>query len=287
MTNNQQLIEHAILSLAAGKEDTARRLLVNLVATDPLNQQGWLYLAATLPPDKAVQALRRVLLLDPQHPIALRNLQKLRTHPGMHLDLADVIANEDIFDEATLAPFGEEPPTIFQPELFKNLPKPLNVISMSTTETAEIEEISTVEAIHEFEVEPNKPVTAPEIIAEKAELIISVPRDMPVITLKPDKKAAALPIIQMEKPEKIEEDSYLISSTFGASDSSASSAGLSESTTHRYTWLKNQAPLKYPQAKRYKGPQRTHSIFTGFGVIVLVLLLLLVAGCFYFVIIPG
>ncbi len=109
MANFDNLIQSALTALAAGRSDTARRLLTSLVATDPNQEKAWLYLAVSLPREQAIQALQRVLVLNPGNKQALRCLQVLRKDTEARLDLADVLVEEE---EDEVAVFGNEPATI-------------------------------------------------------------------------------------------------------------------------------------------------------------------------------
>lgn len=103
----------AVAALAAGHKDKARPLLIKLLKEEPTNRQAWLYLAAALPRDQAVQALKRLLIVEPDNRIALRNLARLREHPDPNfcLDLSDVWWEEEPTDLDGSALFGHEQPT--------------------------------------------------------------------------------------------------------------------------------------------------------------------------------
>lgn len=72
MDNEQEpqksLAEQGIEAFEAGSKDEARRLLTQAVKEEPKNEKAWFYLAQLqTDPERTRQALRRVLLLDPEH----------------------------------------------------------------------------------------------------------------------------------------------------------------------------------------------------------------------------
>jgi hypothetical protein len=104
MSNTEHLLTNGLVALANGNKDTARAALSKVVAQEPRNVLGWLYLSATLPRDGAIQVLRRVLILEPDNPVALRNLERLR-RTDIELDFFDVcryMQDIDLEAEATL-----------------------------------------------------------------------------------------------------------------------------------------------------------------------------------------
>lgn len=139
MADFDNMLQNALIALAAGRNDTARRLLTGLVASNPNDEKGWLYLAVALPREQAIQSLQKVLMINPRHKQALRSLKMLRQNPDARLDLADVMVEEEsqeaVFgnEPATIpisrlaAIFGDEPPTIpvaFQTVLNQKKPAP-------------------------------------------------------------------------------------------------------------------------------------------------------------------
>jgi hypothetical protein len=123
MIEMDNLLQNALIALAAGRHETARRLLTSLIATDPKNERAWLYLAAALPREQAIQALQKVLILNPGHKKALQGLRRLRQNPIALLDLADVLI-EETEDQAI---FGDEPATIPASSVFLNDPPTMPV----------------------------------------------------------------------------------------------------------------------------------------------------------------
>ena len=118
MANFDSLLQSALTALAAGRTDTARRLLTSLVASCPQHEIGWLYLAAALPNEQAIQSLQRVLVINPVNKQALRALQHLRLNPDVRLDLADVMIEVEIeAGQSEIAVFSDEPPTIPEAQL--------------------------------------------------------------------------------------------------------------------------------------------------------------------------
>jgi hypothetical protein len=104
LSNTEHLLTNGLVALANGNKDTARAALSKVVTQEPRNVLGWLYLSATLPRDGAIQVLRRVLILEPDNPVALRNLERLR-RTDIELDFFDVcryMQDIDVEAEATL-----------------------------------------------------------------------------------------------------------------------------------------------------------------------------------------
>ena len=144
MSKNEQLIDTAIAALAAGRKETARRILTKVVTTDPCNQQAWLCLAASVPPNLAIPALQKVLVLNPQNEVALQNIYQLRAQPDKELDLADVLVGHNQAGDDLLATFGEESPTIYEPSWWKE-----QVRFASSRNTLLLDEDSTLQRLIE------------------------------------------------------------------------------------------------------------------------------------------
>ncbi len=71
--------EQAQEALAQGDYATARALIVRLLRRDPENVDYWLFFSAATPdPKERVQALEKVLQLDPDNPVARRGLAYYR-----------------------------------------------------------------------------------------------------------------------------------------------------------------------------------------------------------------
>lgn len=113
MTSINSLPPGVLVALATGRKEIARNLLVKLVKEEPANLPGWLALAVTLPREHALQALRRALILEPENPVALRNLIRLSENhnPGFCLEFSD-IWEEQPEEAETPALFGNEVPTL-------------------------------------------------------------------------------------------------------------------------------------------------------------------------------
>lgn len=112
MTYGTELPPSVLLALATGRIEIARNSLFKIVKADPTNTFGWLCLAVTLPREQAIQALQRVLILEPENPVALRNLVRLRqsSDPDIALELDDLLQPDS--EEEAPALFGNEQPTI-------------------------------------------------------------------------------------------------------------------------------------------------------------------------------
>lgn len=80
MPDVETLLRDGINELRTGNKEVARRYLMQVVRSEPTNEKGWLYLAATLPPDKAIEALQRVLQINPNNQQAIRGIQALQNY---------------------------------------------------------------------------------------------------------------------------------------------------------------------------------------------------------------
>ncbi|MEI7554347.1 hypothetical protein [Candidatus Chlorohelix sp.] len=78
MNDYKEWLESGRKSLESGRIGEARRLFTGAVQANPSGEEGWLYLAATLPPRQAYQALQRVLEINPANPQALRGIEALK-----------------------------------------------------------------------------------------------------------------------------------------------------------------------------------------------------------------
>ena len=105
------LPSNILIALATGRLEVARDLLAKLLRQEPQNASAWLALAATVPPDQAILALRRALVSDPDNAIALRNLLRLRGDKGATISLGDVWPTETSDEEAPTL-FEHEQPTV-------------------------------------------------------------------------------------------------------------------------------------------------------------------------------
>lgn len=102
-------LNEGINQLRAGHKDEARRSLMQAVRSEPSNEKAWLYLAATLPPEKAVEALQRVVQINPNNQQAIRGLEALRNYatsiPGPGEDVPTTtphaLRNQTNYNQAT------------------------------------------------------------------------------------------------------------------------------------------------------------------------------------------
>jgi len=78
MNDYQAWLESGKKALQEGRMSEARRLLTVAVQANPQSDEGWLYLAATLPPQQAYEALGRALQINPANEQARRGYEKLR-----------------------------------------------------------------------------------------------------------------------------------------------------------------------------------------------------------------
>jgi hypothetical protein len=70
-------------------------LFTGAVQANPSGEEGWVYLAATLPPRQAYQALQRVLEINPANPQALRGIETLKIQlESKPADPVDSLFNE-------------------------------------------------------------------------------------------------------------------------------------------------------------------------------------------------
>jgi len=69
--DTQALFLQAVAAIQAKQNETARKLLVDVVRQDPRHEQGWLALASVLEDmDQAIDCLKRVLALNPANATA-------------------------------------------------------------------------------------------------------------------------------------------------------------------------------------------------------------------------
>lgn len=74
----ERLLERAIALAQAGEREQARRLLLQAIEEDPTHVSAWLWLATVAAdPDERINALQRVLELDPSHKTARSALEQL------------------------------------------------------------------------------------------------------------------------------------------------------------------------------------------------------------------
>ncbi len=78
MNDYQAWLESGKKALQEGRMSEARRLLTGAVQANPQSDEGWLYLAATLPPQRAYEALGRALQINPDNEQARRGYEKLQ-----------------------------------------------------------------------------------------------------------------------------------------------------------------------------------------------------------------
>lgn len=121
-TNVEALVNQGINELKAGRKNEARQFLLNAVRTNPKSERAWLYLSATLPPDKAVEALQRVLLINPHNKQALHAIETLHnkaasvtaTNGNGTTSVPPLNYSPEAYDEneqEATSIFGSEPPT--------------------------------------------------------------------------------------------------------------------------------------------------------------------------------
>ncbi len=95
MNDYKEWLESGKKSLAAGRMSEARRLLMGAVQANPKGDEGWVYLAATLPPQQAYDALQRAVALNPQNLQAKRGIEILEQQLTVHT--SDPV--ESLFEE--------------------------------------------------------------------------------------------------------------------------------------------------------------------------------------------
>jgi Domain of unknown function (DUF4352) len=113
MTEKQELsdnlLQEGIEALQTGNAAQARALLSNAVQANPQNEQAWLYLAAVLPPDRAIEVLERVLKLNPENEQAKKGLQALKKQAiTPQFDYIDALI-EEVNDQKTTRNRGFKP----------------------------------------------------------------------------------------------------------------------------------------------------------------------------------
>jgi hypothetical protein len=210
VTYGTELPPSVLLALATGRIEIARNSLFKIVKADPTNTFGWLCLAVTLPREQAIQALQRVLILDPENPVALRNLVRLRqsSDPDIALELDDVLQSDPLEEEAptlfgneqptlnlrqpaTEANLGQETPTLLDlTHAYANLTSQLKAIKQlpplpdeASTEQAKPAKMVKTEVIPPAKLEVNHPakITKPEIIPPaKVEIIPPARQEEPL-----------------------------------------------------------------------------------------------------------
>lgn len=73
-------LENAIQNIKTGKKNEGLRQLVEIVKSEPKNEQAWLWLGMALPePAQQADCLKRVLLINPENERAAAMLQKLES----------------------------------------------------------------------------------------------------------------------------------------------------------------------------------------------------------------
>lgn len=77
--NTQQLLREARRAINRGDNDAAKKLLVQLLKSDPLNEKGWLWMTAVVDdPQLKMNCLKRILEVNPLNEAAQRGMAKLR-----------------------------------------------------------------------------------------------------------------------------------------------------------------------------------------------------------------
>src|SRR5258706_15663521 len=75
----QQTLQTGIAALKRGEKDTAREILLRVVAADESNETAWLWLSAALvAPEDQITALENVIALNPDNASAQKGLSQLR-----------------------------------------------------------------------------------------------------------------------------------------------------------------------------------------------------------------
>ena len=105
------LLRLGIAAAEAGDDARARTLLEECCAVDPTYDRGWLWLASVAgSPRAAMGHLRKVLGLDPRHPLATTTLERLLLHEGMEAAMAGdrPLATEYLTEASELNPANEQ-----------------------------------------------------------------------------------------------------------------------------------------------------------------------------------
>lgn len=72
-------IQEAVEKIKSGKKDEGRRILVQILRSDPKNEWAWLWLAVAVEdPDKREECLERVLRINPNNQQAAKMMDKIR-----------------------------------------------------------------------------------------------------------------------------------------------------------------------------------------------------------------
>ena len=73
------MLQDAIMAARIGNRDQALVLLLQIVAQEPRNAEAWLWLSRVAETDEQrIECLRRVLEINPSHPIAQADLARLK-----------------------------------------------------------------------------------------------------------------------------------------------------------------------------------------------------------------
>ncbi len=112
-SESRQWLQAGIKALKAGEQESARKLLMQVINVDERNEQAWLWLSGAVTSKKERRTcLENVLSINPENQLARKGLLKL----GVDLNKLDAIADEDaIFvpnlpDEQKTAVRKELPP---------------------------------------------------------------------------------------------------------------------------------------------------------------------------------
>jgi len=274
LNDSERLVNNVLASLTAGRKETARRLLSGAVAKDPANQEAWLYLAVALPPDKAAEALRRVLEINPGHKLAQSALTKLETDPAKPLELCDIVLTE-----IPAQPAAPQASTRKKSATPRKRPAPKPQISETVELAAESEIIIAPEVPLEAAVE-----AVPEVITPVAPLD-DTPAAQPLAPILPTQPAPrevqpyvrimARPMIEhLKRNEASPADSSNIPPT--NSENHFINGGVSP-------YLRTPAKLKARPVRRTRRTRGSSVSLTSFGIILTVAVLVIIIGYFLFI----
>ncbi len=274
MNDSERLVNNVLVSLTAGRKETARRLLSGAVAKDPANQEAWLYLAVTLPPEKSAEALRRVLKLNPEHILAKAALSKLETDPSRPLELCDIVQTE--IPAQPTSPQASTRKKSTTPRK-RATPKPPIAETVEVTTENEIASISEVPM--EVAVE-----AVPEVLAPAA-TVEDVPVAQPIAPSPPAEPAPreVQPYVRIMARPMIE---HLKRNEASPADAS----NISPTNPENYLLPGGQSPyLRTPARLKARPVRRTRRMrggsvsLTSFGIILIVAAVVILIGYFLFI----
>jgi hypothetical protein len=98
MNDYREWLESGKKSLESGRVAEARRLLIGAVQINPQGEEGWVYLAATLPAKQAYEALKRALEINPGNYQAQRGIEILNSQ--LQTEVVDPV--ESLFEELSV-----------------------------------------------------------------------------------------------------------------------------------------------------------------------------------------